>query len=121
MPGWSVIPIVHEPRWFVESVHYNTSPGHGSGGNWREENGLPGGGPSALVTSKATFGFDTDGELYLRTVHPGVVIEEIKNDLEWALQTAADVGKGTVAETAEPSVGELDLIRVFDPDGFWTH
>ena len=121
MSGRTVILMAHEPRRFVESVYYNTSPGHGSGGNWREENGLPGGGPSALVTSKATFGFDEDGELYLRTVHPGVTVDEIFDDFDWDLQTAGDVGEDEVERTAEPSHEELDLVRTFDPDGFWTH
>jgi glutaconate CoA-transferase subunit B len=121
MSGRTVILMGHEPRRFVESVHYNTSPGHGPGGDWRNRNGLPGGGPSALVTSKATFGFDEDGELYLRTVHPGITVEEIHDDFTWNLQTAADVGEGEVERTPEPSDDELDLIRTFDPDGFWTH
>jgi glutaconate CoA-transferase subunit B len=116
MSGRTVILMAHEPRRFVESVHYNTSPGHGSGGNWREENGLPGGGPSALVTSKATFGFDADGELSLRTVHPGVTVEEIRDDFEWELKTSSEVER-----TPEPSEDALDLVRAFDPDGFWTH
>lgn len=120
LSGRTVILMAHEPRRFVESVHYNTSPGHGSGGDWRESNGVPGGGPSALVTSKATFGFDGEGELYLRTVHPGVAVEELREDFAWDLQTAADVGRGDVGRTAEPTAEELDLVRTFDPDGFWT-
>ena len=121
MSGRTVILMAHEPRRFVESVHYNTSPGHGSGGGWRQENELPGGGPSALVTSKATFGFDGDGELYLRTVHPGVTVDDIHDDFPWDLQTAVDVGGDEVERTSEPSGKELDLVRTFDPEGFWTH
>ncbi|WP_435077120.1 CoA-transferase subunit beta [Halococcus sp. AFM35] len=121
MSGRTVILMAHEPRRFVESVHYNTSPGHGSGGDWRQENELPGGGPSALVTSKATFGFDGDGELYLRTVHPGVAVDDIHDDFPWDLQTAVDVGGDEVERTSEPSGKELDLVRTFDPEGFWTH
>jgi glutaconate CoA-transferase subunit B len=120
MSGRTVILMAHEPRRFVESVHYNTSPGHGSGESWRDENGLPGGGPSALVTSKATFGFDEDGEIYFRTVHPGVTAEDIHDDFDWDLQTADDVGEDEVEQTTEPTGEELDLVRTFDPDGFWT-
>lgn len=54
MSGRTVILMAHEPRRFTERIHYNTSPGHGTGGTWREEQGVPGGGPAALVTTKAT-------------------------------------------------------------------
>ena len=120
MAGRTVILMAHEPRRFVESVHYNTSPGHGAGGDWREENGVPGGGPSALVTSKATFGFDDGGELYLRSTHPGVSASAIVDDFPWDLNTVGDVGDGEVTTTDAPTDEELSLIRTFDPDGFWT-
>lgn len=120
MSGRTVILMAHEPRRFVESVEYNTSPGHGEGGDWRERRGVPGGGPAALVTTKATFGFDDDGELYLRTTHPGVDAEDVIADFPWDLETAGDVGEGPVGTTDEPTAEELDLIRTFDPDGFWT-
>lgn len=120
LSGRTVILMAHEPRRFVERVHYNTSPGHGEGGDWREREGVPGGGPDALVTSKATFGFDDDGELYLRSTHPGVDPSSITDDFPWALQTAADVGEGEVGTTESPSEVALDLVRTFDPDGFWT-
>jgi len=120
LAGRTVLLMPHEPRRFVERVHYRTSPGHGTGEDWREREGVSGGGPSALVTSKATFGFDEDGELYLRTTHPGIVPAAILNDFPWALATAADVGDGSVETTAPPTEAALSLIREFDPDGFWT-
>lgn len=120
MSGRTVILMAHEPRRFTESVEYVTSPGHGSGGDWRDREGVPGGGPSTLVTTKATFGFDEDGELYLRTTHPGVAVPDVTGDFPWDLQTADDVGAGTVGTTAEPTEEQLELIRTFDPDGFWT-
>jgi glutaconate CoA-transferase subunit B len=119
MSGRTVILMAHEPRRFTERVHYNTSPGHGTGGSWREERGVPGGGPAALVTTKATFAFDESGELFLRTVHPGVSIETVKNDIPWELKTAANVGE-EITTTNKPTDEEVDLIRTFDPEGFWT-
>jgi glutaconate CoA-transferase subunit B len=119
MSGRTVILMAHEPRRFTERVHYNTSPGHGTGGTWREERGVPRGGPAALVTTKATFGFDENGELFLRTVHPGVSVEEIERDVPWKLKTAGDIGK-EITTTDEPTDEEVDLIRTFDPEGFWT-
>lgn len=120
MADRTVLLMAHEPRRFVERVHYNTSPGHGAGGTWREEHGVPGGGPVALVTTKATFGFDSSGELFLRTVHPGESADEIARDFPWELKTTADVGARSVETTDEPTDQELSLIRTFDPDGFWT-
>jgi glutaconate CoA-transferase subunit B len=119
MSGRTVILMAHEPRRFTERVHYNTSPGHGTGGTWRDERGVPGGGPAALVTTKATFGFDETGELFLRSVHPGVSVETVKDGIPWELKTAADVGE-EITTTDEPTDEEVDLIRTFDPDGFWT-
>ncbi|WP_227377675.1 CoA-transferase subunit beta [Haladaptatus halobius] len=119
MAGRTVILMAHESRRFVEEVHYNTSPGYGEGKEWRTENDVPGGGPDVLVTTKSTFGFH-DGELVLKTTHPGVSVNEVKADFPWELQTTADVGQGKVEETPEPTEGELSLIRKFDPEGFWT-
>ena len=120
LSGRTVILMAHEPRRFAERVHYNTSPGHGEGGDWREREGVSGGGPSALVTTKATFGFAADGELYLRTLHPGEAREDVAADVPWDLLTAAEVTGEPVGRTAEPTAEELELIRGFDPQGFWT-
>ena len=76
MADRTVVLMAHEPRRFVERVEYVTSPGHGKGGDWRDHEELPGGGPAALVTSKATFGF-ANGELYLRSVPPGVEADAV--------------------------------------------
>ncbi len=120
MAGRTVILLPHEPRRFVERVHYVTSPGHGEGGDWREREGVPGGGPSALVTSKATFGFDAAGELYLRTTHPGVNQASVLGDFPWDVRTAPEVDGSEVGTTDPPSAEVLELIREFDPEGFWT-
>lgn len=120
MAGRTVVLMAHEPRRFVERVHYVTSPGHGEGGDWRDREGVPGGGPDTLVTTKATFGFDEAGELYLRTVHPGVDADTVAADFPWDLRTRADVADEPVRTTEPPSAEVLDLVRTFDPEGFWT-
>jgi len=120
LSGRTVILMAHEPRRFVENVTYNTSPGHGDGGDWRARESVTGGGPETLVTTKATFGFDDDGEMYVRSLHPGVSLEDIVDDFPWDLRTAPDVSGETVGRTPPPSERALDLIRAFDPDGFWT-
>lgn len=111
----TVLVMPHEPRRFVDRVAYTTSPGHARDGTRRRDHPAPGGGPDVLVTSKATFGFDATGELVLRTLHPGVTVEEVKSDFPWDLQT-----DGTPGRTQPPDPSTLGLIREFDPDGFWT-
>jgi glutaconate CoA-transferase subunit B len=107
----------HEKRRLVERVSYVTSPGHGDGSpGWRKREGLPGGGPSAIVTTLAVFRFPPEGgEAYLATVHPGHTADEVRAETGWDLKVAADVG-----ETPTPTKEELAQIRRFDPDGFWT-
>ena len=106
----------HERRRLVERVSYVTSPGHGDGAGWRARNGLPGGGPSVIVTTHAVLRFPAEGgEAYLASVHPGHTVEEVKRQTGWDLQVADDV---TV--TPEPTAEELVHIRRLDPDGFWT-
>jgi glutaconate CoA-transferase subunit B len=111
-----VVIMVHERRRFVERADYVTSPGHGTGGDWRARTGLAGGGPSAVITTLGLFRFDPGSrEMVLASTHPGVTVEEVRTETGWALRVAPDV-----AETAPPSHEELAVIRRFDPEGFWT-
>ena len=111
-----VILMNHEPRRFVERVDYITSPGYGSGGAWRRELGLTGGGPSVLISSKAIFTIDpASKEWVLHSVHPGVSLDEITQSVGWRLQIAPEL-----RETVPPTAEELSRIRAFDPRGFWT-
>ena len=107
----------HEKRRLVERVSYVTSPGHGDGTpGWRSRNGLPGGGPSAIVTTLGVFRFPPEGgEAFLASVHPGHTVDEVRAETGWDLKVAPDVG-----ETPAPTAEELTQIRRFDPDGFWT-
>jgi glutaconate CoA-transferase subunit B len=107
----------HEPRRLVERVSFVTSPGHGDGTpGWRRRKGLLGGGPSAVVTTMAVLRFPPEGgEAYLATVHPGRTVDEVRRETGWDLRVSPDV-----CETPAPTPGELEQIRRFDPDGFWT-
>ena len=107
----------HEKRRLVERVSYVTSPGHGDGTpGWRKRNGLLGGGPAAIVTTLAVYRFPPEGgEAFLASVHPGHGVEEVRAETGWDLKVAADVG-----ETPAPTAAELEQIRRFDPEGFWT-
>jgi glutaconate CoA-transferase subunit B len=106
----------HEKRRFVPRVHYITSPGFGSGGNWRRDQGLPRGGPAAVITTLGVLRFDPlSRAAYLAQVHPGVSPEFVRENTGWDLDLSPDL---TV--TPEPDSAELQIIRRYDPRGFWT-
>ncbi len=112
----TVVIMQHERRRFPERVAYLTSPGYGAGGRWREEAGLARGGPSRVITSLGVLGFDrATGEMVLESVHPGVTAEEVRAHTGWDLRIAP-----TLATTAEPTAGDLAVLRRFDPEGTWT-
>jgi glutaconate CoA-transferase subunit B len=111
-----VIVMNHEKRRFPERVSYITSPGFGSGGDWRKKNGLRGGGPSAVITTKGILRFDAETkEMILDSVHPGVTEEEVLENTGWPLKLAPKVEK-----TRPPTRSELRIIRKYDAHGFWT-
>lgn len=106
----------HEKRRFVERVGYVTSPGYGTGGAWRAEQGLVRGGPAAVITDKAVLTFDpTSREMVLSSVHPGVTVDDVRALTGWPLAVASHV-----ATTEEPTPDDLAAIRRFDPEGFWS-
>ena len=111
-----IIIMNHERRRFTPRVGYITSPGYGDGGNWREKNGLAGGGPSRVITSMGIFCFDPENrEMLLRSHHPGVSVEQVKNETGWPLRLAEEV-----CETVPPTEKELAAVRKYDPKGIWT-
>jgi len=110
-----VVLMEHSKRRLPERVSYITSPGNGEGAGWRQRVGLPRGGPSAAITTKAVLRFGEDGEAYLASVHPGVSVEDVVANTGWKLRVAGDVG-----QTPEPTAAELAAIREYDKKGFWT-
>jgi glutaconate CoA-transferase subunit B len=96
-------------------VSYITSPGNGEGAGWRNKVGLPRGGPSAVITTKAVLRFGEDGEAYLASHHPGVEVGDVVANTGWKLKIADEV-----KETPEPTREELEVIRDYDKEGFWT-
>ena len=111
-----IIIMNHERRRFVRKVQYITSPGFGSGGDWRVKNGLSGGGPSRVITSMGIFSFDPEShEMILNSRHPGLTINQIKSETGWPLRVAKDV-----PETTPPTDMELAAVRKYDPQKVWT-
>ena len=111
-----IIIMNHEKRRFPPKVRYITSPGYGDGADWREQKGLSGGGPSRVITSMGIFSFDPEShEMILTSNHPGVSIDEIKNETGWPLKVFPNV-----CETPVPTEDELAAVRKYDPKGVWT-
>lgn len=125
-----IVLLEHSNRRLPERVSYITSPGYGDGGDWRQRVGLPRGGPSACITTKAVLryfdpasphpGFARDrvpdhGEAYLASVHPGVTVEDVVTNTGWELRVPDNI-----VETSPPTAEELAAIRDYDKEGFWT-
>ena len=109
-----IVIMAHDKRRMRTKVDFITSPGYGEGGDWRARVGLPRGGPSVLITTLGVFRF-VDGEAVLVSHHPGSSVDEIRKSTGWPLRVADDVH-----ETEPPSAEVLDIIRGYDPEGFWT-
>lgn len=98
-------------RRFVERVGFITTPGFLSGGTSRADAGVVGGGPSMVVTDLGLYKFDPETkEMYLASIHPGVTVEQIKDNTGWDVK----IGKDLVV-TPEPSEDELKRVRALDP------
>ena len=111
-----IIIMNHERRRFVPKVRYITPPGFGDGGEWRKRQNLSGGGPSGVITSMGIFAFDAGSrEMTLQSHHPGVSIDEVRQQTGWPLAISPDV-----VATPAPSDDELAAVRKYDPKGIWT-
>ena len=99
-------------RAFPETVDFITSPGHRIGGRTRRELGMPGAGPTKVVTDKAILEVDPlTGELMLMALYPGVAIAQVAAGIGWTLRS-----RDRLCEVARPSERELHLLRdVLDP------
>ena len=92
-------------RSFPARVDFITSPGHVDGSGARGRRGMPGRGPVMVITDLAVYGF-TDGEMTLESLHPGVTLEQVRQNLGWEPRVAAQV-----ATTDPPHAEELRIIR----------
>ena len=100
-------------RAFPEAVDFITSPGHRCHGVPRSELGMPGAGPTRVITDKGILEADgQSGELVLTTLYPGVTSDEVKAGIGWPLRAAPSLG-----EAGPPTERELQLLRtVLDPN-----
>jgi glutaconate CoA-transferase subunit B len=111
-----IIIMAHQKRRFVPKVDYVTSPGYGEGAGWREQVGLPRGGPSRVITTLGILQFAPEtGEMELIATHPEVTVEQVLANTGWPLRVAPKL-----TQTPVPTESELAMLCRFDPEGFWT-
>ena len=115
--GRVVYTVEFNPRQWVEKVDYMTEAGFLDGSpDARKKANLVGGGPSAVITNRGVFRFDSEtNELYLAEVFPWQDeedIEEVKKGFPWDLKVAREP---KVIEP--PTERELWALRLMDPNG----
>jgi acyl CoA:acetate/3-ketoacid CoA transferase beta subunit len=102
-------------RTFVEKLDFLTTPGFLTGPGAREKAGLPSNtGPYRVISQLAVYDFDEKTKkMRLFSLHPGVTIEEVKDNCSFDLIIPAKYGI-----SPEPSDKDLELLRkVIDPTG----
>lgn len=112
----TIIILPQSKEKFPEALDFVTTVGHHRGGRSRDELGAPGSGPERVITNMGVYGFDPDTrEMLLERIHPGVDLEEIRNNVGWPLRVAESL---SVAEL--PNQEELRLLREeLDPKGLY--
>ncbi|MBC5826294.1 MAG: CoA-transferase subunit beta, partial [Candidatus Eremiobacteraeota bacterium] len=97
---------------FPATVDFITSPGQDGKYGSRRELDLPGGGPVRVVTDVGILApSQSDGELELVGLYPGVSIDEVKAKTGWPLRVAQQI-----EQLLAPTAHELHLLRdVLDP------
>jgi glutaconate CoA-transferase subunit B len=103
----------HQKRRFPEQVDFRTSAGFLGGRAERNAAGLRGGGPQAVVTNLGILEPDENGELTLTALHPGIEVEQARDNTGWDLKVASQL-----QVTQPPTVDELIILREdLDPQG----
>ena len=105
----------HQIRRFPEKVDFRTSAGFLSSRAEREAANLRGGGPQAVVTNLGILEPDETGELCLTSLHPGIEVEQVRQNTGWDLQIASQLQR-----TLPPGQEELTILRQeLDPEGIY--
>lgn len=92
---------------FVQQLDFITSVGHLDGGNARVRLGLPGRGPTKVITDLGVLTPDpVTHELTLTQLHPGATVEQARAQTGWPLKVAEQL---MVSEP--PRASELTTLR----------
>ncbi len=109
---------LHTPDKFPVRLDFITSVGHLTGGNSRQEAGLLGNGPVAVVTNAGVFDFEaTSKRMRVQSLQPGVNFELAQ------LCTGFELLKpeGEIPVTPSPPPDILEILRTqVDPHGVFT-
>jgi glutaconate CoA-transferase, subunit B len=102
-----LIVVKQSKRTFVEKLDFITSVGFLNGGDWREQAGLAGKGPVAVITDLCILRpHPVTRELQVASIHPGVSRETIFAATGWTIQFADGC-----SQTEAPEFGELEVLR----------
>ena len=86
-------------RSFVERLDFRTSPGHSGDPEHDRARGWSGSGPTSVVTDLGTYGFDeATGEMTLRTLHPGVTLDDVRAEHGLGPERVAGPGRDPRAD-----------------------
>ncbi len=103
--GEVIVMLRQNPKTFVTSLDFVTSPGFGRDGKGRHR--LRGAGPTTVITDLGVLTPDPDtNELTLVAVHPGVGVDQVKAATGWDLKESPDV-----RVTDPPTDVELSVLR----------
>ncbi|ALG74041.1 3-oxoadipate:succinyl-CoA transferase [Azospirillum thiophilum] len=101
------IVLKQSPKAFVAKLPFVTSAGHLDGGDARARAGIPGAGPTAVITDLGILTPDpVTRELTLTGIHPGVTVEQVTAATGWDLKISPDL-----KTTAIPEAGTLAALR----------
>jgi glutaconate CoA-transferase subunit B len=100
-------------KTFPEKIDFITSPGFINSENPRKIFGIPGGGPTIVITDLGVYAFTNDThEMMLIEIHPEVTVDKIRENLSWDVQLSP-----SLKTTESPTANELKIIREdLDPD-----
>jgi glutaconate CoA-transferase subunit B len=105
----------HQKRRFPEKVDFCTSAGFIHGQGERQAAGLRGKGPQAIVTDLGIMEPDGTGELIITALHPGIQVQQMKDNTGWDLKTASEI-----RVTEPPNENEIMILREeLDPQGIY--
>lgn len=110
-----IIIIMRQDRTkFMKKIDFLTTPGFLDGPGARERVGLPKDtGPYRVITQLGVYGFDDETKrIKLLSVHPGVTIEQIKENSGMDIIIPHEV-----SVSPEPSKDELKILKEIDPLG----
>jgi len=107
LAGEVLVILNHNRRAFVEKLEFVTSVGFLDGGDARRRARMPGKGPTAVITDLGILTPDpASKELTLTSIHPGVTIDQVKEETGWNLKVAEKL-----ETTRAPEIHELAALR----------